>query len=245
MLLHAYGFTMDEWPAVADLLRDRGFDVIAFDQRGHGDSNIGFDGIGPGQMAADLGSVLDAYEVQDAVLVGHSMGSYVGIKFLIDHPQSARERLSGCVFPGAFAGDVGRKSIQNRMQIPLLRTGTLTKAMKRSRTIASLVTRSFTGRPFDPDWVEPFTQMFANQDHERLIPILEAFTKESYYGRLQEIDVPCTIVRGTRDKTTPDFHAEWLQAGIPESSLVLVEDKGHLLNWEAPEIVADEVGAIG
>jgi pimeloyl-ACP methyl ester carboxylesterase len=81
-LAHGYGFTADEWNVVAPRLVDQGFTVIAFDQRGHGRSTIGTDGIGSQQMASDYGAVLEAYDVQQGVLVGHSMGGFLSIAFL-------------------------------------------------------------------------------------------------------------------------------------------------------------------
>ena len=57
--------------------------VVAFDQRGHGGSTIGSDGIGSRQMASDYGAVLEAYDVNNGVLVGHSMGGFLALAFLL------------------------------------------------------------------------------------------------------------------------------------------------------------------
>ena len=43
--------------------------LIAYDQRGHGRSTIGTDGINSAAMAGDLGAVLEYFDVQDGVLV--------------------------------------------------------------------------------------------------------------------------------------------------------------------------------
>ena len=55
------------------------------------------------------------------------------------------------------------------------------------------------------------------------------------YNRLGEIDLPCTIVYGLNDKTTPALHSEAISQGIPDARLVRVPSAGHLINWEAPE----------
>jgi len=54
----------------------------------------------------------------------------------------------------------------------------------------------------------------------------------------------CTIVVGDKDKTTPPFHTEWLHNGIVGSKLRRVSGKGHMLNWEAPEVLIEEIAAL-
>ena len=70
---------------------------------------------------------------------------------------------------------------------------------------------------------------------------LEAMVGESHYGRLAELDLPCTVVVGSKDKTTPPFHTADLHAGISGSKLVSIPRMGHLLNWESPDALVDEI----
>ena len=99
VLAHGYGYTLQEWNVVWSKLRQAGCRVIAFDQRGHGQSTIGSDGIGSKQMAGDYRAVLEHFDVRDAVLVGHSMGGFVSIVFLLEHPVVAAQRLKGSPLP--------------------------------------------------------------------------------------------------------------------------------------------------
>ncbi len=240
VLAHGFGSAADEWNVIAPLLVDRGFRVVAFDQRGHGASVIGSDGISSSAMAGDYGAVLDGHDVRDAVLVGHSMGGFLGITFLLDGAPELRARVKASLLMATFAGDVNRKNPQNRVQIPLLKSGILQRLL-RFGPVATAFTRSLVGRPFDRDMVAPFIRIFLEQDYPPLVPILEAFVAENRYDRLGEITMPCTIIVGSRDKTTPPFHTHDLHAGIAGSKLVTVPDKGHLLNWEAPEAIVAEI----
>jgi len=74
-----------------------------------------------------------------------------------------------------------------------------------------------------------------------LVPILEALENESYYPQLSTIKIPCVVMVGTVDKTTPSFHSEDLVKGIANAKLVKIEGKGHLLNWEAHLKVVEEI----
>lgn len=86
-VLAVHGVTASHlaWPFVAERLP--GVRVIAPDLRGRGRSN-GIDG--PAGMAAhadDLAALLDAVGVEQAVVVGHSMGAFVSVVFAARHPE--------------------------------------------------------------------------------------------------------------------------------------------------------------
>src|SRR5262249_7097305 len=92
--------------------------------------------------------------------------------------------------------------------------------------------------------VEVFRQLFAAQRHGELVPILRAFLAKNYYDRLGEIAVPCTIVYGLNDKTMPALHSKAIYQGIPNARLVSVPESGPLINWGAPERIAELIRAV-
>ncbi|ABL05491.1 conserved hypothetical membrane protein [Mycobacterium ulcerans Agy99] len=136
ILVHGYCASLTEWNFVWDELLARGLRVIAFDQRGHGRSTLGAEGIGSEPMADDLAAVLQHFDLRDGVLVGHSMGGFVSIRALLDHGALA-QRLRAVVLFATWAGRVLDGAPQNRLQIPLLERGILQRLL-RSRTIAVL-----------------------------------------------------------------------------------------------------------
>ena len=80
--------------------------AYALTTRGHGDSDKPEHGYRLEEQAADVAAFLDAVGHEAAVIVGHSMGSYIAQRFAIDHP----ERTVALVLMGAFrtiAGDPG------------------------------------------------------------------------------------------------------------------------------------------
>ena len=89
-----------------------------------------------------------------------------------------------------------------------------------------------------------FVDVFREQDHNALIPILSALGDESYYSELKNISLPCTIIVGTKDHTTPPFHTDDMHANIPNSKIVKVPGCGHMINWEAPEALFKEIEAL-
>lgn len=241
VLAHGYGVTLSEWNVVWARLRELGHRCVAFDLRGHGRSTVGSEGIGSGSMAGDYAAVLDALEVEDAVLVGHSTGGFLAIRALLDY--GIAERLRGFVAFASTAGDILRGSVQNRLQIPLIQLGVMQR-LCRSPTYSWLFGDSLCGAQPSPAAIRLFNEIFAAQDHRALIPILHALARESYYERLHEIAVPTVVICGSEDHSTPRWHSEQLGVRIPTARNVWVPDKGHLLNWEAPESLIEAVQSL-
>jgi len=242
VLAHGYGLSLDSWNLVVPLLVSSGHRVIAFDQRGHAGSTIGSDGVGSTQMASDYTAVLEHHDVRNGVLVGHSMGGFLSIAFMLNHADVVADRLIGWLLMATFAGDVNRKNPQNRLQIPLIKSGVLVR-MVSIPAIGRAFTKSLTGEYVD-GMAEAFVPIFTSHDHRALIPVMEAMTGENRYPRLGEIGIPTTVLVGTADHTTPPFHTDDLHAGIAGSKLVRLDGKGHALNWEAPDVVAAEVALL-
>ena len=243
VLAHGYAVDRHCWNVIASELAGRGYRVISFDQRGHGKSNIGRDGMGSSQMAGDYLAVLERHEVRNGVMVGHSMGGFVLINALIDHSEAMSKHLKGAVLMATFAGDVNRKNPQNRVQIPLIRSGLMGRLIN-SDKFATTMAKTLLGDEKRPEFIAPFVKTFREQDLRGLMPILEAFVRENRYPDLSRISMKCTIVVGDKDKTTPPFHTEWLHNGIVGSKLRSVSGKGHMLNWEAPEVLIVEIAAL-
>ena len=74
---------------VADVLAE-GWDVVAYDARGHGASSRITDGFDEATRVADLVAVVDALELDRPALVGHSMGGGTITLALATHPGISR-----------------------------------------------------------------------------------------------------------------------------------------------------------
>ncbi|MFI7413943.1 alpha/beta fold hydrolase [Streptomyces sp. NPDC049627] len=239
VLAHGYGVSLLEWNLVQAALVAGGHRVIVFDQRGHAGSTVGADGIGSGPMAEDCLAVLEHFDIRDAVLVGHSMGGFIAIRALLDHPGVAR-RLRGLVLFATWAGRIYDGAPRNRLQIPLLQKGILQR-LARTHRGGLLFGAAQCGKRPSPAMIAVFLEVFLQQAHSLLVPIVRAFAGEDRYPRLAEITVPTVVMVGSADRSTPLSHARRLAAGIPGARLITVPDAGHMLNWESPHALVQAV----
>ncbi len=244
ILVHGYTANLLEWNFVWEELQARGFRVIAFDQRGHGASTLGSDGVGSAPMAADLAAVAEHFDVRGGVVVGHSMGGFVTVRAVLDRPELAG-RLRGLVLFATWAGRILDEAPQNRLQIPLMQTGILQRLV-RNKTVAVLFGAAQCGARPSPAMISVFMEFFNRHmdEHGPLLPIVRAFSREDRYPRLGEIAIPTVVMVGTADRTTPPSHSRRLAEGIPGARLVAVPDAGHLLNWEGADELIEVVESL-
>ncbi|MBK8138581.1 MAG: alpha/beta hydrolase [Chloroflexi bacterium] len=237
---HGFMFTLQEWNVVWKMLLAKGYRLIAFDQRGHGKTTIGSDGIGSRQMASDYEAVLAHFDVKDGILVGHSMGGFLTQAFLLNHPEAAKKHLKGAILFAALVGNVTKDAPQNRVQIPLIKYGIIKRVMQ-SPVYGTMFATSLMGDHPTPALIRTTLDVMLAQNTPPLIPILQAMVAEDFTPRLGEISLPVVVICGSNDKTTPKWHSEVLGKSIPNARNVWVEGKGHVLNWEAPEVLVDAV----
>jgi pimeloyl-ACP methyl ester carboxylesterase len=92
VLLHGLASQSHIWDLVAPYL-NHFFRVIAIDQRGHGLSDKPDSGYDFASITDDLDRVLDVWQIDRGLLIGHSWGGNVALQYAVDHP----ERVMGLV----------------------------------------------------------------------------------------------------------------------------------------------------
>ncbi len=237
VLAHGYLDDHEGWDEVVPLLVAGGRRVVRFDQRGHGRSTIGTDGLSPRSMAGDYRAVLEHFDVNDGILVGHSMGGFLTVVFSILHADVVKARLRGLVLVSAHAGDVAKGSAQNRIQVTLIKYGVI-GFLLRSNAIARAMARSLFGDVAEPRFLAKAVDIFRRAG-EGTLPILKAQVSESYYQRLGEIPVPAIVICGERDRTCPRFHSERLGAEIAGSRNIWLPGVGDMVTYESPQTIVD------
>lgn len=85
---HGWPLNADAWDGQMLFLAQNGFRVIAHDRRGHGRSSQASNNNNMDGYADDLASVLDALDVRDATLVGHSTGGGEVVRYIARHGTS-------------------------------------------------------------------------------------------------------------------------------------------------------------
>ena len=177
--------------------------------------------------------LLDQLGIERAVLVGHSMGSWVTQRVAIDHP----ERVIGVVLAGSFSGRPGDD--------PEMRA--FAQEMGSLREVTDEVARDFqestVARPLPPGQMDTFVaeslKVPAHVWNQAFMGFLEIDNAEG----LAQIAAPALLVWGERDAFIPRAIQDELLETLPDARLEVYKDTGHAVHWDQPLRFARDVVA--
>lgn len=240
VLSHCWMGSRAVWGPVARRLIDSGHRVVLYDQRGHGTSTLGERTLSVPMLGDDLRAVLEATDARDAVLVGHSMGGMSVQSYVAEHPVDFKERARGVVLV-ATAAKVPLRPMSTRATERRMRRGTNTRTS--NGTLGYAMARSAFGRSPRRADVELTMHGVANTETVARVGLMAAMSHMDLRPALSTIDVPSTVIVGTRDLLTPPRLARTLASGIPGARLVVLPGAGHMLPFEAPDAVVEAITA--
>lgn len=124
VLVHGFAAgRVQNWkePGWYETLRKAGYRVVAMDCRGHGDSDKPHDPAAYDHtiMAEDVVAVIEAANAPPAFLMGYSMGGFISMHVLMDHPDLLRKLVIGGVGAAYFGSFYGsRDAIADAIMAP-------------------------------------------------------------------------------------------------------------------------------
>lgn len=232
------------WQGQIDVLKASGFSAIAPDLRGLG-VNSGRLQSAPqakrgqaesyrtistmDEMARYAAALLDQLHVNEVVACGLSMGGYVALEFVKLFPA----RVHALMLAGTRAPADNEKEKQQRFEqahrmltegMEPIATATLPKLLA-PRTLKE-----------KPEVVDRVREMILKTDPAGAAAAQRGMAaRRDYANDLSQISVPALIIVGREDAIRPVADAEFLQRGIRNSQLEILEDAAHLTNMEQPE----------
>jgi len=232
----AHGFTNGRvvWSPVAHRLIESGHQVVIYDQRGHGESTVGADGYTVTRLGSDLRAVLEAADVRDVVLVGHSMGGMTIQAFAASHPDALAERVKGVVLVSTTSHGLADPRLQRTA--PALLGGKRIDRVLGAPGGHALM-RSVVGRKVRKGHLTLARDLFVSTPPESRVGFFNAMQEMDLREGLSALNVPATVLVGTRDRLTPRPMGQALADALGVD-LVTFPDAGHLLPLEHPDEVA-------
>ncbi len=241
LLLHGFTGSSATWEPFRDAWP--GFTQIAVDLPGHGASSCPVD---PGRYGmvhcvADLLSALDQLGVEQAGVVGYSMGGRVALGLAVEAPH----RLWGLVIEGASPGIEDAADRRARVQ-----TDEALAASIETDGMGAFVTRwealpLFASQRRLPLAVrERHRQQRLSGNPTGLANSLRglgAGTQEPLWGHLGQVQVPALLIAGELDEKYSAI-ATRMAAAMPQARAQIVAGTGHAVHLEAPGPFAAIVG---
>ncbi len=240
VLPHCWGCSHEIWLPVARRLREQGFRVVLYDQRGHGASTRGTSPLAIETLAHDLTAVLEATDARDVVLAGHSMGGMTIMSLATHRPEVLRERAKATVLVATAATSIGTGSARGaRVATALVASPVVTRAMQ-SKNGHVLVRSAFGENPVRSH-VDLTRNLFGSCHGTVRGDFLLSMSAMDLLDGVGTIEVPTTVMVGTRDTLTLPKKADQIVATVPGARLITLQNRGHMLPLEDPDAVTDEI----
>jgi pimeloyl-ACP methyl ester carboxylesterase len=240
VLPHCWGCSHEIWLPVARRLREQGHRVVLYDQRGHGESTRGTAPLAIETLAHDLAQVLEATDVHDVVLAGHSMGGMTIMSLATHRPEVLKERAKATVLVATAASSVGDRSARGaRMASAMVASPVVTRAM-RAKGGHLFVRGAFGDSPVRAH-MDLTRDLFGGCHGTVRGDFLRSISTMDLLEGVAIIDVPTTVMVGTRDALTLPAKADQIVATVPGARLVTLQNRGHMLPLEDPDAVTDEI----
>jgi non-heme chloroperoxidase len=230
ILLHGYA---DSWRSFERVLPHipRSLRVLVPSQRGHGDATRPPAGYHPRDFAADLAAFMDALGLENALLVGHSMGAAIAQRFAIDHPA----RVAGLVLAGAFM------SFRALPVADALWSAVLELRDPIDRGFVLGFQHSTVAQPIDHEFLDLVIAESRKVPARVWRAVFAGLMESDLSAELGSIASPTLVAWGDQDAITPRDEQRNLVAAIPGARLVTYRGVGHGLHWEVPARVAADL----
>jgi non-heme chloroperoxidase len=240
VLPHCWGCSHEVWLPVTRRLKEQGFRVVLYDQRGHGASTRGTAQLTIESLAHDLTAVLEATDVRDAVLAGHSMGGMTIMSLATHRPDVLKERAKATVLVATAATSTGTGSSQGaRVANALVASPLVTRAMQSKN--GHVFVRGVFGENPVRSHMDLTRELFGGCHGAVRGDYLRSMSSMDLLEGVATMEVPTTVMVGTRDTLTLPKKADQIVATVPGARLVSLQNRGHMLPLEDPDAVTDEI----
>jgi non-heme chloroperoxidase len=202
---HGWPLNSDAWDGQMLFLAQNGFRVVAHDRRGHGRSTQTAVGNDMNGYADDLAAVIEALDLRDVTLVGHSTGGGEVVRYMTRHGVSRVKRavLIAAVPP------VMVKSASNPEGLPLEVFDNLRKGIfaDRSQFYKDLAIPFYGANKdgakvsqglLDQFWIWSMQAGLLNAYES-----IKAFSETDFTEELKKITIPTLVLHGEADQIVP------------------------------------------
>lgn len=227
----------------------RAHTVVHWHYRGHGRSGLPADPsrVDVAAHARDLLSVMDAYELERAILFGHSMGTQVSLEAY----RLAEARVAGLVLLCGSYGKITRTFHGSDVLAQVL-PSIIELVEKNEGLVRALWGRIPAGLAFrlasaageidrlavreeDFRW---YVEHVAAMDPRLFLSMLRLAGEHTAEDVLGRIAAPTLVIAAERDTFTPFALAEHMAEMIPDAELLRLDGASHAAPVEQPERIA-------
>ena len=202
---HGWPLNSDAWDGQMLFLAQNGFRVVAHDRRGHGRSSQVSSGNDMNGYADDLAAVIEALDLKEATLVGHSTGGGEVARYIGRH---GTKRVAKAVLLAAVP-PIMLKSAANPEGLPMevfdsLRSGIMKDRSQFYKDLAVMFYgANRRGAKVSQGILDQFWLWSMQAGLKNAYESIKAFSETDFTEDLKKMDVPTLVMHGEDDQIVP------------------------------------------
>ena len=235
VLLNALMFSADYFwrknlPELAEHAR-----VIAPDLRGQGLSGKPNHGYTIRQLASDLNELLEHLDLEDAALLGYSLGGFVALRYLADYSSARTGHLVLMEMTPRLPSAPGWDH-PTFGGFPQEAAEAYGASLRNDRSIYD---DFFQAAFLEPPTGDALAEMVAQTwltPTDAAADLVDEMVKQDWRAEITGVTVPTTLLYCyPNNRILPTPIGQWMAERIPGASLVLFDRSSHVPSWEEPE----------
>ncbi len=228
IILHGLFGSSDNWQTVAKKIANH-YEVYLVDQRNHGRS-FQSDAFSYELMIEDLHHLVEKEDLDDFILLGHSMGGKAAMGYAMKYPEGISRLIVADIAPVKYQvhHDLILKALNEAYNTEL-------KSRKQAEEIISKYIENFSVKQFllkNLHWVEKGKlgwkiniPVLSNQ----ILPISE------WGSHIEGIEIPTLFVRGGKSEYITEDMYEMIEEKFSDVKIETIENSGHWVHAEQPD----------
>jgi non-heme chloroperoxidase len=202
---HGWPLSSDAWDGQMLFLAQNGYRVVAHDRRGHGRSSQASSGNDMNGYADDLAAIIEALDLQNATLIGHSTGGGEVTRYIGRH---GSKRVAKVVLIAAVP-PIMLKTPANPEGLPMevfdgLRAGLVKDRSQFYRDLAiQFYGANRPGANVSQGTLDQFWLWSMQAGLKNAYESIKAFSETDFTEDLKKIDIPALVLHGEDDQIVP------------------------------------------
>lgn len=245
VLVHGLGQNAaKDWDPIRETLSKK-YHLILLDLPGFGKSEKSPEFYTPTNYAKLISQVIEKFSKEEkAIVVGHSLGGAVTLRFAYDYPELIKELIlidaAGILYRSIFIKHLSQFSQKSKKRYPFM--GLINK-VKRGINILSQNIIEFT------DKYTSLQDLFMKNEQVRAslakdkttFRAATALIEENFTDAINQMKVPTLIIWGDDDKVAPLRVGKLLNYRLKNSHLIILKETGHNPMAERPKKVSESI----
>lgn len=240
VLIHGWPLSHRAWEPQVAAIVDAGFRCITYDRRGFGISSAPWEKYDYDTLASDLNELMEKLDLQDAIIVGFSMGGGEVVRYISKYGTA---RIGKAALISSIIPLVKQKS-DNPDGVPEKDLQDIMSALKSDRVgFLKNFVKNFYNFDDNKDKISEAQTHYdwtiaAYASPRATIKAAEAWAETDFRSELSSVTVPTLIIHGDADNIVPiETSGKQAAAGIPDNQYLVIEGGPHGLTQTHTETV--------